>query len=100
MRYLIIIVMLTALITSCWSCDFYKNKGGNTVDKDNFRGIENLYLIGVVTSTEKVVNKWQGYHGRGIIRINIIKSNMEKYDPRNKQVNYYCILKGRKAEVY
>lgn len=84
------------------SCDFSTRRDeiGNAVDRDDFRGIEDLYLLGVVSSTEKVVNKMQGYHGRGIVRVSVIKSNMTIYDPRNTQANYYCILKGGKAEIY
>tara|TARA_R110002072_G_scaffold260722_3_gene419222 strand:- start:400 stop:855 length:456 start_codon:yes stop_codon:yes gene_type:complete len=82
------------------SCDFfYSDKEGRTeVSWLDFRGIENLELKGVVYSlNDKIGN---GYHGRGIVRVNIIESNMDFYDPREKQANYYCLIKKGKAEIY
>jgi hypothetical protein len=70
------------------------------VSDRNFKGIEDLKLIGTVYSIQNVENKWQGYGGKRIIRVNIIESNMQEYDPRDKQANYLCIIKEGKAEIY
>lgn len=70
------------------------------VSKRNFKGIENLQLIGTINSVQEVHNKWQGYGGIGIIWIDIVESNINDYDPREKQANYYCIIKNGKAEIY
>lgn len=70
------------------------------VGSRDFSGIEDLELIGTMHSIQEVHNKWQGYGGIGIIRINIIESNINEYDPREKQANYYCIIKDGKAEIY
>ncbi|NLN24059.1 MAG: hypothetical protein GX163_00020 [Bacteroidetes bacterium] len=64
---------------------------------ENFKGIEKLKVIGKVY---EVVDNIGNYHGMGIIRIDIIKSNIEYYDPRDKQANYYCIIKNGQAEFY
>lgn len=62
----------------------------------DFSGL-NLNMIGVVTFVNKEI---RGYHARGIFRMNIIDSNIDYYDPRNVQKNYYCIIKNGEAEVY
>lgn len=95
-----IVIIIFSISLTMLSCEFFKGNGLNVVDKDDFNGIENLYLVGIVDSIQQVLNKMEGYHGRGIIRVNIIKSNMDEYDPRNKQANYYCIIKKSKAEIY
>jgi predicted NUDIX family phosphoesterase len=100
MKHRIITIIFSIFLTVLFSCKFFKGNGINVVDRDDFRGIENLYLVGVVDSIQRVINKMEGYHGRGIIRVNIIKSNINEYDPRNRQVNYYCIIKNGKAEIY
>ena len=73
---MIVIWTITAL--SLWHF-LYINRiedGLVKVSVNNFTGIENLELIGIVYSFQKVQNKFQGYGGRGIIRVNIIESNM------------------------
>lgn len=77
---------------------FYKPKDNlKVVGIENFKGIENLILIGEVY---EVLDDIGNYHSTGILRINIIETNMEYYDPRDKQANYYCIIKNGKAEIY
>jgi hypothetical protein len=77
---------------------FYRpNDDLKVVGIKNFKGIEKLKLMGEVY---EVVDNIGNYHGMGIIRINIIESNIEYYDPRDKQANYYCIIKGEQAEFY
>ncbi|OAD91923.1 hypothetical protein A7A78_10555 [Aequorivita soesokkakensis] len=99
MKYKIILIVYS-LSLILLSCNFFEDDGQNVVDVNDFQGIENLYLVGTVISIQQVMNKMEGYHARGIIRVNIIKSNMDDYDPRNKQANYYCLIKNRKAEIY
>lgn len=67
------------------------------VDIKNFKGIKNLKLTGEVYD---VLSDIGNYHSTGILRVNIIETNMEYYDPRDKQANYYCIIKQGKAEFY
>lgn len=100
MNHRIITIVFPVFLIVLFSCNLFKDNGLKAVDKDDFRGIENLYLVGVVDSIQQVMNKMEGYHGRSIIRLNIVKSNMDEYDPRKKQANYYCIIKKRKAEIY
>lgn len=77
---------------------FYKPKDNlKVVGIENFKGIEDLILIGEVY---EVLDDIGNYHSTGILRINIIETNMEYYDPRDKQANYYCIIKNGKAEIY
>lgn len=97
MRNLLVILPLILLFTSC---DFFSFNDENrvVVDKVNFQGLKDLKLTGVVYFINKDIGN--GYHGRGIIRVNIIKSNITHYDPRDSQVNYYCIIKNNMAEIY
>ncbi|TXK74419.1 hypothetical protein [Mesonia sp. K4-1] len=67
------------------------------VDTSNFKGIENLKFLGKVT---KVKEQLGHFHGMGILQVNMVKSNIEYYDPRKKQANYYCIIKDTIAEFY
>jgi len=77
---------------------FYRpNDNLKVVDVKDFRGIENLKLTGEVY---EVVDNIGNYHGTGILRVNIIETNIEYYDPRDHQANYYCIIKNGKAELY
>lgn len=67
------------------------------VDVKDFSGIENLILTGEVY---EVLDKIGNYHGMGIVRLNVVNSNIKNYDPRDFQANYYCIIKQGKAELY
>ena len=67
------------------------------VEINDFRGIKDLMLTGEVY---EVLDNIGNYHSRGILRVNIIETNIEFYDPRDKQANYYCIIKNGQAEVY
>ena len=100
MRYRIIAIVFSVFLILLFSCNFFSGNGINVVERDDFRGIENLYLVGAVDSIQQIINKLEGYHGKGIIRVNIVKSNMDEYDPRNQQANYYCIIKNGEAEIY
>jgi hypothetical protein len=68
------------------------------VERYDFNGVQNLKLQGEVTELVRDVGR--AYHGTGIIRISIIKSNVTTYDPRANQANYICIIKNDKAEFY
>jgi hypothetical protein len=70
-------------------------KRKNEIDKVGLEDL-NLQLIGVIES----VDKGNNYHGYGIIRLKIISSNIQEYDPRGKQEFYFCIIKNGVAEIY
>lgn len=57
----------------------------------------NLEMTGVLKNDPDCPN---GYNGFCVLTIDVIKSNISEYDPRNKLPAYYCIIKGRQAEVY
>ncbi len=98
MRLFALIVLLASILHSCGFCN--RSEGAERVDENNFKGIENLHLIGVVTSVQKVQNKFEGYHGKGVIRLDLITSNVIEYDPREVQANYYCVIKDGKVEIF
>lgn len=82
------------------SCNFFthNNEEKATVDEFDFQELKNLKLTGIVYSIDDGIGN--GYHGRGIIRVNIVESNINYYDPRDVQQNYYCIIKNNAAEIY
>lgn len=41
-----------------------------------------------------------GYNGFGILKVKVLETNINNYDPRNKAENYYCIIKNGMAEIY
>jgi hypothetical protein len=68
-------------------------------DWEDFSGVH-IKMKGVVYFVNNNINKGN-FHGRGITRINILETNTKSYDPRGKQLNYYCIIKNNnKAELY
>lgn len=100
-------ILAIVLPTTGWSLWNYLyinriEEGLVRVNAMNFTGIENLELTGIVYSVQDLKSK-QGKRGYGparIIRLNIVKSNMDEYDPRDKQANYFCIIKDGRAEIY
>src|SRR5690554_2030807 len=77
---------------------FYRpNDNLEEVGVRNFKGIENLKLIGEIY---EVLDDIGNYNSTGILRVRLIESNIKYYDPRDKQANYYCIIKNGKAEIY
>lgn len=68
------------------------------VERYDYHGIQNLKLQGEITELVRDVGR--AYHGTGIIRIKVITSNVNTYDPREYQANYICIIKKDKAEFY
>lgn len=88
-----ILFFICLLLNSC--SIIVKNK--NIKDWEDFSDV-NLKMKGVVYFVNNKIGN--GYHGRGIVRVNLIESNIKSYDPRNKQLNYYCILANGKAELY
>lgn len=63
----------------------------------NFKGIDNLNLTGEVY---EVLDDVGNYNGMGILRIKIKETNIDHYDPREEQANYYCIIKNGILELY
>lgn len=70
-------------------------KEQNRIDKELLENL-NLQLTGVIDS----VDVFNGYGGFGIIRLKIISSNMDDYDPRPDHAFYYCVIKKGTAEIY
>lgn len=97
MKRVISTVIILLLLLSCDNFKTDSYGGRLTVKKDDFQGIDSLRLKGVIYDLKTGLN---GFHGRGIIRLDIIESNFDFYDPRDKQANYYLIIKDGKAEVY
>lgn len=71
----------------------------NGVGWRDFSGLDNLKMKGVVYYVNNDVRNGF-YHGRGIMRVNILDSNINYYNPKKQQRNYYCIIKNQKAEIY
>ena len=107
-KILTISILAIVLPTTGWSLWNYLyinriEEGLVRVNAMNFTGIENLELTGIVYSVQDLEHKQrnkQGYGPGRIIRLNIVKSNMHEYDPRDKQANYFCIIKDGRAEIY
>lgn len=74
------------------------NTNKKNVGWHDFKGIENLRLKGTINYINNDIGN--GYHGRGIIRINILSKNIVHYDPSKYQENYYCKIKDHQAEIY
>ncbi len=72
-----------------------ENKRQNKIDKDCLEDL-NLQLVGVVDT----IDEGRNYHGYGIIRVKIIYSNIQEYDPRTQHEFYFCIIKNGFAEIY
>lgn len=94
------IVSLILIFVVFIACDFltYDKKERIVVKWSDFQGVENLEMKGIVYSINDTIGN--GFHGRGIVRLNILETNLDYYDPREEQANYYCIIKNGKAEVY
>jgi len=56
----------------------------------------NLKLKGEVLAVDAPT----GYNGFGILKVKIVASTINDYDPREKIKNYYCIIKNGIAEIY
>ncbi|MEC5395954.1 hypothetical protein [Bergeyella sp. RCAD1439] len=82
---------------SIFACNYQKSTENNVGWRD-FGGIDSLKMKGVVSYINKDIGN--GYHGRGIIGLNLLETNINFYDPSQKQDNYYCIIKKNRAEVY
>jgi len=94
MQNILKLITFCLLFTGCVT----RTNTNNKIEKGwtEFSGL-NIKMKGVVYSVD---NKIRPFHGRGIIRINILETNTKRYDPRDKQLNYYCIIKNNKAELY
>jgi len=95
-KIILLIILLCLTYVGCVKKIQSKNK-----TEKGWRDFSDLdiKLKGVVYYVNKNINKGF-FHGRGIIRIKIIETNTEYYDPRKKQLNYFCIIKNNKAELY
>jgi len=56
----------------------------------------NLVLTGIVESVDLSYIP----NGFGVVKVNVIKSNINYYDPRNDHKYYYCLIKNSQAEFY
>ena len=72
--------------------DYQKEK---EIDKIGLEDL-NLKLTGVVVS----VDYGDNFHSYGIIRLKVINSNIQEYDPRGKLQYYFCVIKNGMAEIY
>lgn len=101
-KTLIIVVAIVVLFSFnlyMFRYDIFMRPNDNLVEVDiiDFRGIKDLKLSGEIY---EVLDNIDNYHSTGILQVNIIDTNIEFYDPRDKQANYYCIIKNGQAEVY
>lgn len=55
-----------------------------------------LELTGIVQS----IDLPSPYNGFGILKVSVIKSNFNQYDPRESKEHYYCIIRNGQAELY
>jgi len=74
---------------------FYENKRTENINNKSIKDLD-LKFSGVITEIEEV----RSYNGYGIIRLKLINSNQESYDPRDSLDFYYCVVKNGIAEVY
>jgi hypothetical protein len=72
-----------------------ENQKQNKIEEVGLEDL-NLQLTGIIDT----IDEGDNYHGYGIIRVKIISSNVEEYDPRSKQEFYFCIIKNGMAEIY
>lgn len=63
----------------------------------SFPEIEHLRLKGKVTDVRMPS---RGFHGHGVIAVEIIESNIRFYDPRQKKDRYPMVIKENEAELY
>ena len=70
-------------------------KKENEINKVGLEDL-NLKLTGVVVS----VDYGDNFNGCGIIRLRVINSNIQEYDPRGKLKYYFCVIKKGMAEIY
>jgi|SRR5690554_3720382 len=101
LKILLVLVLIFLIVFNLFMFKddiFYRpNDNLEEVGVRNFKGIENLKLIGEIY---EVLDDIGNYNSTGILRVRLIESNIKYYDPRDKQANYYCIIKNGKAEIY
>ena len=56
----------------------------------------NLKLTGVIERIDEVVSS----NGFDVVRVRIIHTNIDLYDPRKGRDYYYCIIRNNHAEFY
>lgn len=86
---------LFLLITVFISCF----QGGITkISNTNYDVIKNLELSGVVT--ELYEPGFPKFHGFGIIRLEVLETNIDYYDPRGSKDRYLLLIKDGQSELY
>ncbi|HEV7780854.1 MAG TPA: hypothetical protein VGO58_06290 [Chitinophagaceae bacterium] len=67
-------------------------------EKNSLDDLEKMDLV----LTGKVVTVYElpSSNGFGVVRVDVIKSNITYYDPRSDYENYYCLIKNNMAELY
>ena len=92
MSKLLIIIIGIALFVWVLRSDCHRK---NETNKNALQDLD-LQLTGVVEHVENGEN----FHGYGIVRLRIVKTNIHAYDPRGKLHYYFCVIKDGKAEIY
>jgi hypothetical protein len=80
------------IVTFLFSYDRWKESH----DSNRYFDELNLQLKGKVLA----IDIPQGYNGFGVVKVKILETNKDYYDPRNDARNYYCVIKDGIAEIY
>lgn len=86
-------MLIVIIILICWL--FYTNISQCNVDRTYLDKL-NLHFTGVI----KAIDRVNGSNGFDIVKVRIISTNKEYYDPRGQYKNYYCLIKNGYAELY
>ena len=89
-----IIVALLAVITIVFFL-WYDSRSRRSVETNALNDLH-LKMAGVVTHVDLPT----GYNGNGIISLILSNSNIDNYDPRERLKYYFCLIKGKRAELY
>lgn len=92
MKTIFALVGTLFIFTSCFNKSNLEEKGWSDFDHLDLKLKGKVYDV-----NNKIGN---GFHGRGIMRVEVLESNIKQYDPRKKQANYYCIINDSIAEIY
>ncbi len=74
---------------------YFENKTRCNNDRSYLNAL-NLYLVGTVEAVDAV----HGHNEFDVVKVKIINTNLNYYDPRGKYEYYYCIIKNGYAELY
>ncbi|OMP74878.1 MULTISPECIES: hypothetical protein [unclassified Chitinophaga] len=92
MKKVLIIIVGIVLFVWVLRSDCHRKNQTNKLALENL----DLQLTGIVENVENGDN----FHGYGIVRLRIVSSNIQTYDPRGKLQYYFCVIKDGVAEVY